>query len=78
MTTARVISPNCRNKTSLVAKLMTKYLEIKFYANELIEDDDLYRCRLWGSKYEGIVRAANENQLHLKYTRYFKNSYLIS
>lgn len=67
-----------RNKTFLVAKPMTKCLEIKFYTNELIEDDELYKCHLWNSKYEGIVRIENENQLKSKHFQYFKNSYLIS
>jgi hypothetical protein len=67
-----------RNKTFLVAKPMTKCLEIKFYSNELIEDDELYKCHLWNSKYEGIVRIQNENQLKPKHFQYFKNSYLIS
>ena len=67
-----------RNKTFLVAKPMTKFLEIKFYANEPIEDDDLYKCHLWSSKYEGIVRVTNEDQLRPKHFQYFKNSHLIS
>lgn len=60
-----------RNKTFLVAKPMTKCLEIKFYANEPIDDDELYKCRLWGSKYEGIFRIENELQLNDKHFQYF-------
>ena len=67
-----------RNKTFLVAKPMTKFLEIKFYSNELIEDDDLYQCHLWSSKYEGIIRVVNENELINKFVNYFKSSYQIS
>ncbi len=67
-----------RNKTFLVAKPMTKFLEIKFYANEPIDDDELYKCHLWNSKYEGIIRLKNENEFNSKYYKYFKNSYLIS
>jgi hypothetical protein len=67
-----------RNKTFLVTKPMTKCLEIKFYSNEIIEDEDLYKCHLWSSKYEGIIRITNENQLQPKHFQYFKNSYLIS
>lgn len=67
-----------RNKTFLVAKPMTKFLEIKFYSKEYIEDDDLYKCHLWGSKYEGIVRLSHENQFTSKYLDYFKASYQIS
>lgn len=67
-----------RNKTFLVAKPMTKWLEIKFYANEPIDDDALYKCLLWNSKYEGILRVQNENELNSKHFQYFKNSYLIS
>ena len=57
---------------------MTKSLEIKFYANEPIEDEDLYKCQVWNSKYEGIIRVVNENQLKSKHFQYFKSSYLIS
>lgn len=67
-----------RNKTFVVAKPMTKFLEIKFYANEPIEDDDLHKCRLWGSKYEGIIRVRNEYELKPKYFQYFEESHEIS
>jgi hypothetical protein len=67
-----------RNKTFVVAKPMTKCLEIKFYAKEPIDDEDLYKCHLWNSKYEGIIRLQDESELKSKYFRYFKNSYLIS
>lgn len=67
-----------RNKTFLVAKPMTKCLEIKFYSNEPIDDEELYKCHLWSSKYESIIRIENEVQLKPKYFQYFKNSYLIS
>jgi Domain of unknown function (DUF5655) len=67
-----------RNKTFLVAKPMAKCLAIKFYANQHIEDEALYKFQLWNSKYEGIFRIQNEHQLVPKYFDYFKNSYLIS
>jgi Domain of unknown function (DUF5655) len=67
-----------KNKTFLVVKPMTKCLEIKFYASEYIEDEELYKCQLWNSKYEGIVRIKDETELKTKYFNYFKNSYLIS
>jgi hypothetical protein len=67
-----------RNKTFLVAKPMTKYLEIKFYNKVQIEDEELYKCQVWNSKYEGIIRIQNENELKPKHVQYFKNSYLIS
>jgi uncharacterized protein with PIN domain len=67
-----------RNKTLLVTKPMTKWLEIKFYATKLIEDESLYKCQLWNSKYEGIIRIQNESELKPKHFQYFKNSYLIS
>lgn len=67
-----------RNKTFVVAKPMTKCLEIKFYSNQPIEDDDLYKCQLWSSKYESIIRVQNKSELKPKYFQYFKNSYLIS
>jgi hypothetical protein len=67
-----------RNKTFLVAKPMTKCLEIKFYATKPIEDDGLYKCHLWNSKHEGIIRVQNENELNQKHFQYFENSYSIS
>ncbi len=67
-----------KNKTFVVAKPMTKCLEIKFYSKEYIEDEDLYKCNLWNSKYEGIIRIKNEHEFKPKYFHYFKNSYLIS
>lgn len=67
-----------RNKTFVVAKPMTKCLEIKFYSNEPIEDDDLYKCHLWSSKYESIIRIEHESQFEPKHFQYFRNSYLIS
>jgi hypothetical protein len=35
-----------RNKTFLVVKPMTKWLEVKFYSTEMIEDEDLYKCHV--------------------------------
>lgn len=67
-----------RNKKFVVAKPMTKCLEIKFYSNEPIEDEDLYKCHLWSSKYEAIIRLQHENELKPKHFQYFQNSYLIS
>lgn len=67
-----------RNKTFLVAKPMSKCLEIKFYSKEPIEDDQLHKCQLWGGKYESILRINQEGQLGLKAANYFKESYLIS
>lgn len=67
-----------RNKTFVVAKPMIKFLEIKFYSNEPIEDDDLYKCHLWSSKYESVIRVQNKGELKPKHFHYFKNSYQIS
>ena len=73
---------NCKvfvhHKTFVVAKPMAKCLEIKFYANEIIDDEDLYKCHLWNSKYECILRLQTENDFKPKYNQYFKNSYFIS
>lgn len=66
------------NKTFVVAKPMTKCLEIKFYSNVPINDEELYKYHLWSSKYESIIRIENESQLRPKHFQYFKNSYLIS
>lgn len=57
---------------------MTKCLEIKFYSNVPINDEELYKYHLWSSKYESIIRIENESQLRPKHFQYFKNSYLIS
>ncbi|MFY7732728.1 MAG: DUF5655 domain-containing protein [Bacteroidia bacterium] len=67
-----------RNKTFLVAKPMTKCLEIKFYANEPIDDNELYKCHLWSSKYEAILRLQTVNEFKEKHFQYFNNSYQIS
>ncbi len=67
-----------RNKTFLVAKPMTKCLEIKFYANEPIDDNELYKCHLWSSKYEAILRLRTVNEFKEKHFQYFNNSYQIS
>lgn len=67
-----------KNKTFLVVKPTTKFLEIKFYSTEPIEDEQLYKCSLWNSKYEGIIRLQNTQQLNAKFFNYFKESYLIS
>lgn len=67
-----------RDKTFLVAKPMAKCLEVKFYNAEMIEDEDLYKCQLWNSKYEGIIRVQNEVELKPKFFKYIKESYLIS
>lgn len=67
-----------RNKTFLVTKPMTKWLEIKFYSEKFIfDDEDIYKCELWGSKYAVIIRIKNEEELKQKHFEYFKNSYLI-
>ena len=67
-----------KNKTFLVAKPMTKCLEIKFYSNHIIDDERLYKCAIWGNKYEGIVSVENESQLTTFFFNFFKNSYQIS
>ena len=67
-----------KNKTFLVVKPMTKYLEVKFYAKDHIDDEHLYKCHLWNSKYEGIVRLQNVQQLNTKIFNYIKDSYQIS
>ncbi len=67
-----------KNKTFLVVKPMTKCLEVKFYATDPIEDEELYRCSLWNSKYEGIIRLQNSQQLSAKIFNYIKESYKMS
>ena len=67
-----------RNKTFLVVKPMTKFLEIKFYSEAFIEDDDLYKCTLWNNKHHGILRISHENELKSSHFQYFRESYLMS
>lgn len=67
-----------RNKTFLVVKPMTKFLEIKFYSSEMIDDEDLFKCQVWGGKHEGICRVAHAQGFKSKFFQYFRNSYLMS
>ena len=67
-----------RNKTFLVLKPMTKWLEVKFYSNSLIDDAILHKCGAWNSKFEGVARFYNEDQISPAFFQYFKNSYSIS
>lgn len=67
-----------RNKTFLVLKPMTKYLEAKFYSEQIFDDETLYKCEKWNSKYQGVMRFANENQISSAFFRYCKDSYQIS
>jgi Domain of unknown function (DUF5655) len=67
-----------RKKTFLVAKPMRTCLEVKFYSNNVIEDELLYKCQLWNSKYEGILRLQDEAELSVKFLNYIKESYDIS
>jgi hypothetical protein len=67
-----------RNKTFLVAKPMRTCLEIKFYSTDIIDDEELYKCHLWNSKYEGIIRPKSEFELKPKFIQYIKDSYKIS
>lgn len=67
-----------RNKTFLVAKPMSKCLEVKFYSSDMIDDDELHKVEQWNSKIQGIARFQNEQELTVKFLDYFKESYLIS
>ena len=67
-----------KNKTFLVVKPMTKCLEIKFYSKEPIDDEQIHKCNLWNSKYEGVIRLQNTQQLNSKIFNYIKESYQIS
>lgn len=67
-----------RNKTFLVIKPLTKWLEVKFYTPQLMEDEDLYKCVLWNNKYQGIIRVQHESELKPKFFNYFLESYQIS
>lgn len=78
------ISPtkNCvvfvRNKTFLVLKPMTKWLEAKFYHDKIMDDPELHSCTPWNSKFQGIMRFQNEMQITPKFFRYCKQSFQIS
>jgi hypothetical protein len=67
-----------KNKTFLVAKPMSKWLEVKFYSKSPKEDERLYKCSEWNSKYACIFRFQNEQQIIPAFFDYFKDSYLIS
>ena len=67
-----------KNKTFLVLKPMKKHLEAKFYSNIFLDDETLYKCSIWNSKFEGIMRFENENQLSQNFFDYVKKSYQIS
>jgi hypothetical protein len=67
-----------RNKTFLVIKPMNKWLEVKFYSHEIIEDEYLHKSTPWNRKFEGVFRFENEHQIQLRFIDYFKNSYSIS
>jgi hypothetical protein len=67
-----------RDKTFVVAKPMSRFLEIKFYSNDWIEDEGLHKCRLWSNKYECIIRVQSEDDFTPKHFDYFRKSYLIS
>ena len=67
-----------KNKTFLVLKPMKKHLEVKFYSNNMFDDETLYKCSIWNSKYEGIMRFENENQITKAFFENVQKSYLIS
>lgn len=67
-----------RNKTFVVAKPMRNFLQVKCYANELIEDEDIVKSQLWGNKYEHIFRYKERSDLKSNHFHYFFNSYQIS
>ena len=66
-----------KNKTFLVIKPMTKWLEIKFFSNEIIEDDLLHKSMLYGGKYHQIVHIKHESQVVPKLIHYIEQSYQI-
>jgi hypothetical protein len=57
---------------------MKKWLEVKFYSPEVIEDDSLHKCDMWGKKYYGVVRFENEHQINQRFFEYFEGSYEMS
>ena len=67
-----------KNKTFLVLKPMRKCLEAKFYSNTFLDDEALYKCSVWNSKFEGNMRFKNEKQLSQKLFDYVKKSHQIS
>lgn len=67
-----------KHKTFLVIKPMTKFLEVKFYLAEPLEDEQLYKCTVWNSKYECVYRFQNSYQLNAKVFGYLKESYFVS
>lgn len=67
-----------RNKTFLVAKPMSKCLEVKFYSSTFIDDPELFKSDLWNKKHQGVLRLTNEYELKSKFFEYFKLSYDMS
>ncbi|MFK7785911.1 MAG: DUF5655 domain-containing protein [Crocinitomicaceae bacterium] len=66
-----------RNKTFLVIKPMKKWLEVKFFSDELIDDDSLHKFGKQGKNYFGILRFENEHEINQRYLEYFRYSYEI-
>jgi len=74
-----IYQKNCivflRNKTFLVIKPMKKWLEVKFFSDELIDDDSLHKFGKQGKNYFGIIRFENEHEINQRYLEYFRYSY---
>jgi hypothetical protein len=66
-----------RNKTFLVIKPMKKWLEVKFFSEEFIEDDSLHKFGKQGKNYYGILRFESEHEINQRYREYFQASYEI-
>lgn len=66
-----------RNKTFLVIKPMKKWLEVKFFSDELIDDDSLHKFGKQGKNYFGILRFESEHEINQRYQEYFEHSYEI-
>lgn len=65
------------NKTYLVLKPMKKWLEVKFFSDVPIDEEQLHKQTHHGKCYIGIFRFEYEEQIDPKYFKLFRRSFEI-
>lgn len=65
-------------KTFLVIKPMKKWLEVKFFSEEILDEDRLFKQYQRGKKYECVFRLEFEEQIDPMYFQLFRKSWEIS
>jgi len=65
-------------KTFLVIKPMKKWLEVKFFSEDILDEEKLFKQYQRGKKYECVFRFEFEEQIDPKYYQYFRRSWEIS